>query len=564
MNITAVLRALAWLAGAVVLMVGGAVLWFSLVFDPEDYRDDITAWVSAQTGRTLALNGPVSLVLGLDGGSSLLARIEMDELALSSSPGSAAPDPNMIRLRRLAFSIDLLALLRGKVVPREVVFEQPQIRLLRTAEGNNWSDLAGGVALIAAQGLSIKDGLIKFEDVTNGRSLRLAAVTVSTQPLVAGQESALALNAVLEREPDGPALEVALTATALLDAEATAVAFKALTAQIGHTTVTGRLDLALVNAQPHWQFDLAVDQLDLGVAALTLPALSLAGVDADGSVRIARLFFGGLTMEEVSVPVSARQGILVSSPVTAVFYGGEARGDIFLDTRDQGLVVRVRQLYRDCQLGDLFTGLGLGDALAATGNLNIHFAASGLDESRWLQTARGVIRLQAREGHIRGIDIESLLKQLQKQANQNLGTWLGSTAVTPFSGINATLRMEQGLVVNEDLDFEAAGLNLRGRGSVSLRNQQVDYRISVGFDDPELAALLPLPSNMATLVLPLRLFGAVQQPKLVIDIPELMRMQIEAAMGASSVPQAPPVDERARKLEQALAGELDAALAAAH
>jgi len=43
-----------------------------------------------------------------------------------------------------------------------------------------------------------------------------------------------------------------------------------------------------------------------------------------------------------------------------------------------------------------------------------------------------------------------------------------------------------------------------------------------------------------------------------------MRMQIEAAMGASSVPQAPPVDERARKLEQALAGELDAALAAAH
>jgi len=54
MNIKAVLRVLAWLAGAVVLVVGGAVLWFSLVFDPEEAEQLLAAFYAGMDGVTNA------------------------------------------------------------------------------------------------------------------------------------------------------------------------------------------------------------------------------------------------------------------------------------------------------------------------------------------------------------------------------------------------------------------------------------------------------------------------------------------------------------------------------
>ena len=93
-----------------------------------------------------------------------------------------------------------------------------------------------------------------------------------------------------------------------------------------------------------------------------------------------------------------------------------------------------------------------------------------------------------------------------------------------------------------------------------LESGAIDYRISLTLDKPEIAAMLPPPFNSGVMVLPLRISGRWDMPSLMIDIPQMLQFQLQAAVGGSSELAKVPVDEYANSLERDLQGELSQAL----
>jgi AsmA protein len=134
-----IFKILGIVVGVVVLLLVAVVVVVGLMFDPNDYKDDITAAVQDATGRQLALEGDLELSL------FPTIRIAVGSATLSNAAGFG--DDPMARIGSASLSVRLLPLLSKRVEIREARLEGLTLNLARDRSGrNNWQDLAGGSA----------------------------------------------------------------------------------------------------------------------------------------------------------------------------------------------------------------------------------------------------------------------------------------------------------------------------------------------------------------------------------------------------------------------------------
>lgn len=132
------------LAVAVLLLLAiAAGAWLVASFDPNRYKGVAVEWMKANRNRTLAIDGPIEL--------SIFPRVavKLSQLSLSE----AGRSETFASIDRAALAVDVLPLLRGRVVVGRVEASGVRVQLLRDARGRrNTDDLAGASAPPAADG----------------------------------------------------------------------------------------------------------------------------------------------------------------------------------------------------------------------------------------------------------------------------------------------------------------------------------------------------------------------------------------------------------------------------
>src|SRR5262245_57208080 len=122
--------------GVVVLLFAVAAVGVSVLFDPNDYKADITAAVQNATGRQLTLDGDLELAV------FPTIRIAVGAASLSNAPGFG--DEPMARIGSAELSLALLPLLSRNVEISQARLEGLELNLARNGAGaNNWQDLGG-------------------------------------------------------------------------------------------------------------------------------------------------------------------------------------------------------------------------------------------------------------------------------------------------------------------------------------------------------------------------------------------------------------------------------------
>jgi len=126
-------------AGVIVVLFVVVIVAVGMLFDPNDYKDDITAAVQRSTGRELTLDGDLELAL------FPTIRIAVGSATLSNAAGFGA-EP-MARIGGAELRLSLLPLLGGRVEIGEARLNGLELNLARDARGrNNWQDLSEGAA----------------------------------------------------------------------------------------------------------------------------------------------------------------------------------------------------------------------------------------------------------------------------------------------------------------------------------------------------------------------------------------------------------------------------------
>jgi len=131
------LRIVAIVLVALLLLLIAAATAVTLLFDPNDYKPQITAAVEEATGRKLDIAGTIELSLFPWLG------VELGEVSLANAKGFG-PQP-FARLAHVKVKVKLLPLFSKQVEIDTVVIDDLAVSLEVAADGrDNWSDLAGG------------------------------------------------------------------------------------------------------------------------------------------------------------------------------------------------------------------------------------------------------------------------------------------------------------------------------------------------------------------------------------------------------------------------------------
>lgn len=168
------------LAGIVLLGLAGAVTLATLSFDPNAYKDRISAWVKDQTGRELRIGGKIEISffpwLG----------VRLKHIEVSNAPGFA-PTP-FLQADLAQLRVKLIPLLQGQWVTGVVVLDRAALHLSRDSTGrNNWEDLTrtrGQGAVLSLGGLAVTNASLVLDDRQQGRHFALENLTLRTGAIV--------------------------------------------------------------------------------------------------------------------------------------------------------------------------------------------------------------------------------------------------------------------------------------------------------------------------------------------------------------------------------------------
>ena len=502
---------LKWSVVALGAGIAALLIWLTVFFDPNDYREHIADGISEATGLHFTIEGPVRLSLRFEPGEGLFAEATVENARLRAVEGIERPQH--AQLSHLTFSFPL----------------------------TQSTQLAGGRLVDAAGHFRISD--LDLSAMAVGLGLDPASFNGSMVDSVLAQGS----------------FETGETFFSLTDLEI----------GIFETEVRGHVHLEGLDQLPHLDFSLAASTLNLDEIVpdalrgptdafewLSLSPLMALGVVAKGSLTIGTFQSGGLVFKDLTVPIAADGKQVVASPVTASLYDGAMRIDTVAHGDGENLDFITRQRFTGVSAGRMLKDMRLTGMLHGRADLEAIVAFSGSDYPERLRSAEGVATLKAREGQISGFDVASLLSQLSQGDLPSGGEWLGEGAYTVLEDVNATLVLGDTHLMNDNLVFRAGGVDVTGRGKLNLENELVDYRLLLELDQPDVVRMLPPPLNAVGLILPLRVSGRWDNPGIIIDMPTLIQMQIQRAMGAKSALSSPDADAQAERARQALEAEL--------
>lgn len=328
---------------------------FALLFDPNDFRDNIAAQVQRATGRELEIEGDLELTL-----FPWLA-INVGKTTLGNAEGFGDEPFASFEQARLSVRV-LPMLLRREVAIGTAALDSLQLNLAVAGNGrSNWQDLIdageadaetpapaeGAPAKVDIASIEISDASVSYSDAQLGESYRLTNFNMTTGRVARGEPIALSSDFDFELQPADLAGDFTIETDMIFDGDAGTVAFSAI-----DVSVLG-IDIS-ADVEP-FSF---VDELAL-TATMQVDAFSLK---------------------------SLMQRLNIEAPVTA---DPDALGKIIVDANVSMNAAAIALQSVELVVDDTtFTG-AVSIARDAAGTISVELAADSINLDRYMEPAEG-------------------------------------------------------------------------------------------------------------------------------------------------------------------------------
>lgn len=293
----------------------------------------------------------------------------------------------------------------------------------------------------------------------------------------------------------------ALTQVALdsqIAGTADSVSLSGLTLRLDDTTAKGSVSIAQF-ADPAVEFMLNLDELNAdrylppqakgeakpaatpeaaaAAAATRLPIETLRALKLKGDLTVAKLTIANAKLSNVRLSINARDGQIALNPVAAHLYEGSYQGDVRLDATGEQPVLSTDSALRGVAIEPLLKDLA-GDAkLSGTGDVTARLSARGADPDALKRTLSGTAEFALRNGSYKGINLGHILRQAGALLKGKNPGQVPKETGTDFSELTGTLKIENGMVKNDDLSAKSPAIRVAGAGRANLLTELIDYRI---------------------------------------------------------------------------------------
>lgn len=341
-------------------------------------------------------------------------------------------------------------------------------------------------------------------------------------------------------------------ATVLGKADA-AFAFKAtadsanlsdLRLRLDDSSVTGSLGISNF-AKPATTFNLALDAIDLdrylppqkpgevkaaptpaeaaAGAAGMLPVDTLRGLNLKGTLKIGKLKAYQMRSTDITVTVAAKDGLVRVHPAGAKMYEGSYSGNVTLDVRGKEPRIAMDEKLSGVQIGPMLTDM-TGDArITGKADIAVKLNAAGNDPEAMRRTMNGNASFSFLDGTVKGMNVLGEIRRAYALVRgKPAPAATGTPDQTDFSALTGTAVITNGLVRNDDLLLKSPVMQLAGKGTANLVNEQLDYGVTANLVD-----VLEGEGELTGRAIPVRITGTFSAPKVGVDMEQVLKQEVK-------------------------------------
>jgi AsmA protein len=263
-------------------------------------------------------------------------------------------------------------------------------------------------------------------------------------------------------------------------------AFSAVNIELDGNAAEGVLTYASDGRQT-LQGTLAANDLDLTpyVAAIRLLTSSerdwdrvpisldgLSGFDLDLRLSAARMTIVRAKLGRTAVGINLRGGKLAVTIGESQAFGGILKGSLGLAASDRGADFKSQLQFTDVDLENCLKELFNVRRIEGRGNMALDLEAAGPNMLALTRTLNGTADLTGRQGALLGLNIEQLLRRLERRPLSGTGDFRNGR--TPFEKLTVSVKIAQGVANVENVQIEGSKVRLGLTGTASIPAREFD------------------------------------------------------------------------------------------
>jgi AsmA protein len=247
-----------------------------------------------------------------------------------------------------------------------------------------------------------------------------------------------------------------------------------ITLSTDHRTVQGTLAADALDFTPYVSgiHLLAANERNWDQLPITLDGL--ADFDLDLRISAASVKIGSAQLGRTAVAANMRNGKLDVTIGEAQAFNGIAKGSLGLANANGGVAVTSHMQFVDVDLESCLAQVFGIRRLEGRGNMALNIEGSGSSVLAVTNTLSGTASLNAHNGALAGINIEQLLRRLERRPLSGNGDF--RTGRTPFDQFTLGLKIDKGQVSIDDMHLDGPAVRLAIGGQISVPTRDLDLK----------------------------------------------------------------------------------------
>ena len=250
-----------------------------------------------------------------------------------------------------------------------------------------------------------------------------------------------------------------------------------------------------------------------GWSTAPIDASALHAVDGKIALTANSIDLGATKLGPTKAQVSIDTGRAVIDLRQVSAYGGDVTGQVVANGRS-GFSASADLVAKGISMQPLLSDLADFKRLDAKADLKVNLLASGNSEAALMRSLSGSGNFAFGKGALEGLDLVGMLRTLDLN-------YVGKGAKTIFDKITASFSIDNGVLSNDDLTFNAPLLSAAGKGQVNIGAQTLDYTVT--------PTALGNSSGTGGVTVPLTIKGPWSKPKYGVDVKAISGDKVDAA-----------------------------------
>jgi AsmA protein len=242
----------------------------------------------------------------------------------------------------------------------------------------------------------------------------------------------------------------------------------------GHRLVQGTLAADALDLTPYVSGVRLLARNERNWNGLPIALDGIADFNLDLRLSAASIKISATQLGRTAVAATMRDGKLDLTVGEAQAFGGVAKGTLGLAAADNGVAVTSHMQFVDVDLENCLSQVFGMHRLEGRGDLAVNLDGSGESVLAVTQALNGTASLKAESGAVTGINVEQLLRRLERRPLSGSGDFRSGR--TPFDQLVINLKVEQGMISVDDMHIDGPAVRLAVAGQASVPTRDLDLK----------------------------------------------------------------------------------------